>query len=180
MAQQSPVGRDLLIVENSWSHSDTPTLGGTPLDEWSARRRNLYLTTHNTNNRLTSMLPVEFEVTISAGERPQTHVSDGAATGTGKVKGKGKVHPRTGHEEPEGESRYNSTSLTSALDGMGGHRHAPAAVPPEKTWYPLYRRQGGTQSRSGRVWEISPPPGFDPRTVQPVASGLNRLSYRGP
>jgi hypothetical protein len=29
---------------------------------------------------------------------------------------KGKVHPRTGHEGPEGESRYSSTlSLTSAL-----------------------------------------------------------------
>jgi hypothetical protein len=26
------------------------TLGRTPLDEWSARRRNLYLTTHNTHN----------------------------------------------------------------------------------------------------------------------------------
>jgi len=32
-------------------------------------------------------------------------------------KGKGKVHPRTGHEGPEGEQRYSSTlSLTSALD----------------------------------------------------------------
>jgi hypothetical protein len=30
-----------------------------------------------------------------------------------------------------------------------------------------YRRRGG---RSGRVRKISPPPGFDPRTVQPVAS----------
>jgi hypothetical protein len=27
------------------------TLGKTPLDEWSARRRNLYLTTHNTYNK---------------------------------------------------------------------------------------------------------------------------------
>jgi hypothetical protein len=34
--------------------------------------------------------------------------------------GKGKVHPRTGHEGPEGEYRYSSTlSLTSALDGGG-------------------------------------------------------------
>ena len=32
--------------------------------------------------------------------------------------GKGKVHPRTGHEGPKGEQRYSSTlSLTSALDG---------------------------------------------------------------
>jgi hypothetical protein len=36
--------------------------------------------------------------------------------------------------------------------------------------YPLYRRLGGPQDRSGGVREISPPPGLDPRTVQPVAS----------
>ena len=41
---------------------------------------------------------------------------------------------------------------------------------PGKTWYPLYRRLGGPQGRSGLVRKISPPPGFDPRTVQPVAS----------
>ena len=47
--------------------------------------------------------------------------------------GKGKVHPRTGHEDPEGEYRYSSTlSLTSALDGVGGQSHAPAALPPGK------------------------------------------------
>jgi len=35
-------------------------------------------------------------------------------------KGKGKVHPTTGQEGPEGEKRYSSTlSLTSALDGGG-------------------------------------------------------------
>jgi hypothetical protein len=38
------------------------------------------------------------------------------------------------------------------------------------TRYPLYRRLGGPQDRSGRLRKISPPPGFDPRTVQPVAS----------
>jgi len=38
-----------------------------------------------------------------------------------------------------------------------------------KTRYPLYRRLGGSQGRSGQVRKISPPPGFDPRTVQPVA-----------
>ena len=54
--------------------------------------------------------------------------------------------------------------------GVGGQRHAVAALPPGKTWYPLYRRLGGPQGRSGQVRKISPPPGFDPRTVQPVAS----------
>ena len=34
-----------------------PTVGRTPLDEWSARRRDLYLTTHNIHNRQTSTSP---------------------------------------------------------------------------------------------------------------------------
>ena len=49
------------------------TVGRTPLYEWSARRRDLYLTTHNTHNRQTSMTPMGFKPTMSAGERPQTH-----------------------------------------------------------------------------------------------------------
>jgi len=54
--------------------------------------------------------------------------------------------------------------------GVGGQRHAPATLPPEKTRYPLYRRLGGPKGRSGRVRKISPPTGFDPRTIQSVAS----------
>ena len=53
-------------------HTQRPsTVGRTPLDEWSARRRDLYLTTHDTHNRQISMPPVGFERTISAGERSQ-------------------------------------------------------------------------------------------------------------
>jgi len=67
---------------------------------------------------------------------------------------------------------YSSTlSLTSALDGAGGQRHDLAALLLRKTRYPLYRRLGGHQGWSGRVQKISPPSVFDPRTVQPVASG---------
>jgi len=58
---------------------------------------------------------------------------------------------------------------------VGGQRHAPAALTPGKTRYPLHRRLGGPHSRSGRVRNISLPPDFDPRTVQPVAS-----RYTGP
>ena len=47
------------------------TVGRTPLDECSARRRDLYLTTHDTRNRQISMPPVGFEPMISAVERPQ-------------------------------------------------------------------------------------------------------------
>jgi hypothetical protein len=53
---------------------------------------------------------------------------------------------------------------------MGGQRHAPVALLPGNTRYPLYRRIGGPQSRSGRIRKISPPPRFDSRTVQPAAS----------
>jgi len=41
---------------------------------------------------------------------------------------------------------------------------------PGKTRYPLYRKLSGPYGRSGRVRKISALPGFDPRTVQPVAS----------
>ena len=47
------------------------TVGMTPLDEWSARRRDLYLTIHDTHNKQISMPPVGFEPKISACERPQ-------------------------------------------------------------------------------------------------------------
>jgi hypothetical protein len=53
---------------------------------------------------------------------------------------------------------------------VGCKRHAPAALLPWKTRYPLCRRPGGPQGRYGRVRKISPLPGFDPQTVQPVAS----------
>ena len=53
--------------------------------------------------------------------------------------------------------------------GVRGQRHAPAALPPIKTRYPLYRRLGGPQGWSGRVRKISPPPGLDTLTVQLVA-----------
>ena len=76
-----------------------------------------------------------------------------------KYKGKGNVHPRTGHEGPEWEKRYSSAlSLTSALDGVGGQRYGPAALPPEKTRYLLYRKLGGPQGRSDPLRKISPTP----------------------
>jgi hypothetical protein len=53
----------------SRSHTRRATVGRTPLEEWSVRRRDLYLTTHNTHNRQTSMPPAGFEPAIAAGER---------------------------------------------------------------------------------------------------------------
>jgi hypothetical protein len=43
-------------------------------------------------------------------------------------------------------------------------------TPGKETRYPLHRRLGGSQGRSGRVRKITPPPGIDAQTVQPVAS----------
>jgi hypothetical protein len=63
-----------------------------------------------------------------------------------------KFHPRRGHEGPKGELIYSSTlSLISALDGVGGQRHASAALPLGQTRYPLCRRLAGPQGRSARV-----------------------------
>jgi hypothetical protein len=62
------------------------TLGRNPLDEWSAWRKEFYLTTHNTHKRQTSMFPAGFEPVIPAREGPQTHASDGVATGIGYVR----------------------------------------------------------------------------------------------
>ena len=59
------------------------TFGRTPLDDWTSRLRDLYLTTHNTHNKQTSILSAGLEPTIWAGERPQTYALDRAATGTG-------------------------------------------------------------------------------------------------
>ena len=60
------------------------------------------------------------------------------------VTGNTEVHPRIGHDSPEGEYRYSSTlSLTWTLDGVVGQRQARANLPPGKIRYPLYRRMGG-------------------------------------
>ena len=65
-------------------HTQRRTKFGTnTLDEWLARRRDLYLTAHNTHKRQISMPPMRFESTISAGERPETYALECASTGTG-------------------------------------------------------------------------------------------------
>ena len=90
---------------------------------------------------------------------------------------KGKVHPCTRTEalyrpQPiEGVDLQLYPFMITALEGGEGSASRPGRfLPPGKTRYPLYMRLGGPQGRSGQVRKISPPPGFDPRTVQPVAS----------
>ena len=53
-------------------------------------------------------------------------------------------------------------------------------TPGKETRYPLYRRLGGPQGRFGRVRKISPSPGFNPQTVQPVASRYTDYATPGP
>jgi hypothetical protein len=76
--------------------------------------------------------------------------------------------------------RYSSFFNLGARWGGWSTRHPGRFTPGKETRYPLYRRLGGPQGRSGRVRKISPPPVFDPRTVQPAASRYTRLSYPGP
>jgi len=68
------------------------TLGRTPLDEWSVWHRDLYLTTHNTHKRQTSMPTAVFESTVPATEWPQTHALDRTTTGTSEIKLKTTYH----------------------------------------------------------------------------------------
>jgi hypothetical protein len=59
------------------------TDGRTPLEELSARRRDHYVTKHNTHKRQTSMHPGGIRTHTLSSERPQTYALDRAATGTG-------------------------------------------------------------------------------------------------
>jgi hypothetical protein len=77
-----------------------------------------------------------------------------------------------------GGSKYSSYSFsTSALDAGSGQRHAPDALYPRgmNAQYPLYRRLGGPQSRSGhRGYRKNPfrlcrGSNLDRPVVQPVA-----------
>jgi hypothetical protein len=85
MAQQPPVGQGLLIIEDSWSHSDTQHSEGLLTTSDQPLNSDLYLTTHNNQKRQASMSPAGFEPAIPASKRPQTHALDRAATGIGTI-----------------------------------------------------------------------------------------------
>jgi len=54
--------------------------------------------------------------------------------------------------------------------GVGGKCHAPAALPREIPGTHCVGGWVGPRAGLDRVQKISPPLGFDPRTVQPLAS----------
>ena len=75
-----------------------------------------------------------------------------------------------GHEGREGvgELRYSSTvSLTSALGSDGWSTPHPGYHTPGNDPVPIVQEAGWAP---GWVRKISSPPGFDPGTVQPLAS----------
>ena len=72
------MGQGLLIHEVSITHNDAPQSLGLLWTSDLLVAETYYLTTHNTHNR-----QVGLEPKILAGERPQTHVLDRTATGTG-------------------------------------------------------------------------------------------------
>jgi hypothetical protein len=82
---------------------------------------------------------------------------------------------------PEREYRYTfALSLTSVLDKGDGQSHARATLPLRETPGTHFTEGWvGPQGRSGRVRKISPLPGFDPRTVQPVASNYTDWAIPG-
>jgi hypothetical protein len=66
---------------------------------------------------------------------------------------------------------FTSTpSLTSILDVVGGQRHFPAALTPKKTRYPCTGVWEGPRTVLHGCENYRPPPRFDPRIIQTVAS----------
>ena len=60
--------------------------------------------------------------------------------------------------------------MTAALEGGEWSAARPCrTLPPGYTRYPLYRRLGGLQGRSGRAENLVPT-GIRPRAVQPLVS----------
>ena len=65
------------------------------------------------------------------------------------ITSKGKVHPRTGHDGPEGE--YSSFFILGARCGWVVNATPRMLFPSGMTRYPLYRRLGGPRAWPVRV-----------------------------
>jgi len=74
VAQEAYWGLGRFIGEVSRSLTTThTTLHSTPVNDWSARCRDFYLKTYNTQKRHTSMPLAGFEPAVPASERPQAY-----------------------------------------------------------------------------------------------------------
>jgi hypothetical protein len=121
--------------------------------------------THNKHNGQLSVPSAGFQPSISAINRVQTFALYRTATGIDSSKIKKKVKCTLV------QTLRLCTFITTALEGGEGSGSCPAAL------YP--RERPGTHCTGGWVGaragldgcgKSCPPPGFDPRTVQPVAS----------
>jgi hypothetical protein len=84
-----------------------------------------------------------------------------------------KVKVKVPHNRPEGIEGGSGIALLF-LD-LGARRGGwsaprPGRFTPGKDPVPIVKEVGWAPGRAGRMRKISPPPGFDPRTVQTVAS----------
>ena len=75
MAQQPLVGQDLFITEASPSPSNTPHSIGLLWTSDQPGRGDLYLTSHNTEKRYTTIPTTGLQPAVPARERPQTPAS---------------------------------------------------------------------------------------------------------
>jgi hypothetical protein len=127
------------------------TVSRNPLDEGSACRRDLHLTTHNKHKRQTFMSTVGFEPAIPAIERQQTLAFDREVIGVSFIK----------HTEMNNTCgrRYGSTQslldnwfhIVTALTqekGVLGESSVPRN-PLGRLGGPRHKKPGGTQNNSG-------------------------------
>ena len=91
--------------------------------------------------------------------------------------GKGKVHPCTGTEALYRPTAHRgSRGIALPFHDHGTRRGWGVSVTPRplftprKDPVPIVQEAGWAPGPVGRMRKISPPPGFDPRTVQPLAS----------
>jgi hypothetical protein len=120
------------------------TRGRTPLYEWSACCRDLYLTTHNTHKRQTSTLPAGFEPTFPARQRPQTYALDLAATGITISIFLGEVNLKQ-IKYPRNNKQFNNTKISNVITTLlkhGGNTWCCTTRPNNPKFRILNRRFG--------------------------------------
>jgi hypothetical protein len=121
---------DRPVAETStWQHTTLTTVIGPsqrPLpdntqhsQQWSARRTDLYLTTHNNHNRQISMSPATLEPTIPTSERPQINALEWVATGIGTFNPRANKQLKTGVDSRVNER--NVDPVTFAVSNSCNH-----------------------------------------------------------
>jgi hypothetical protein len=78
------------------------------------------------------------------------------------------------------EVQFYSSKTLALESGEGSASRPGRTLPQGKTRYPLYRRLGGPQGRSGQVRKISSHTGIQSPDRLGRSQSLYRLSYPGP